>query len=177
MLVTERLLVPVFDMVKVWFDGLPTATLLKLKVEAGEIETIGTAVNVAVTDESALIVKVHKPVPVHEAEPVPPDQPPKAEPVPALALMVTAVPGSYVLEHGYAEQLRPFVPVTVPLPTPDLFIVKVYWLLNVAVTFLTASIVTVHVPVPEHPSPNHPAKVEFAPAVAVRVTDVPESYE
>ncbi len=45
-------------------------------------------------------------------------------------------------------------------------------ILNVAVTVLFPSIVTVHVPVPLH-VPLQPPKVEPEAGVAVRVTDVP----
>jgi hypothetical protein len=46
-------------------------------------------------------------------------------------------------------------------------------LAKVAVTVLPALIVTVHFPVPEHPLPDQPAKLEPDCAVAVRVTTVP----
>ena len=45
--------------------------------------------------------------------------------------------------------------------------------LNVAVTDLAASIVTVHVPVPEQPAPLQPTKVEPTAGLAVRVTLTP----
>jgi len=45
--------------------------------------------------------------------------------------------------------------------------------LNVAVTFCAAFIVTVQVPVPLQPAPLHPAKVDPSDAVAVNVTTVP----
>ena len=48
-------------------------------------------------------------------------------------------------------------------------------MLNVAVTDLFASIVTVHVAVPEH-APDHPANVEPAAGVAVSVAVVPLVY-
>ena len=45
---------------------------------------------------------------------------------------------------------------------------------NAAVTLTLAVMVTVQVDdVPEHPPPDQPAKVEFAPGVAARVMDVP----
>ena len=46
--------------------------------------------------------------------------------------------------------------------------------LNVAVTVVFALTVTVQVPVPEHPPPDQPAKVEPEVGDAVSVTDVPE---
>jgi hypothetical protein len=46
----------------------------------------------------------------------------------------------------------------------------------VTVTVLAALSVTVHVPVPEHPPPLQPVKVEPAAGVAVKVTAVPLAY-
>lgn len=63
--------------------------------------------------------------------------------------------------------------VTVPLPVPLLLTVKVGKTANAAVTVLSESIVTAQDPVPEHPPPDHPLKVEPDAAVAVRVTVVP----
>ena len=45
---------------------------------------------------------------------------------------------------------------------------------NVAVTDVFEVIVTEHVPIPEHPPPDQPAKVEPVPAAAVSVETVPE---
>jgi hypothetical protein len=45
---------------------------------------------------------------------------------------------------------------------------------KLAVTDLTASIVTVQEPVPEQPPPDQPEKPEPAAAVALNVTEVPE---
>ena len=45
-----------------------------------------------------------------------------------------------------------------------------------AVTERSPLIVTVHVPVPEHPEPDQPEKRQPDAAVAVNVTDVPVSY-
>src|SRR5204862_7070659 len=44
---------------------------------------------------------------------------------------------------------------------------------KVAVTVVAAETVTTHVPVPEHPPPRQPVKVEPAAGVAVSVTAVP----
>jgi hypothetical protein len=43
---------------------------------------------------------------------------------------------------------------------------------KVAITFFAVSIVTTHTPVPEHPLPLQPVKVELVPLVAVNVTTV-----
>jgi len=45
---------------------------------------------------------------------------------------------------------------------------------KVAVTVIAAVIVTVQVPVPEHPPPDQPVKVYPLFGEAVKVTDVPE---
>ena len=66
--------------------------------------------------------------------------------------------------------------VTVPDPVPDFVTVKVYTdMAKVAVTDVAAFIVTVQVPVPEHPPPDQPEKVDPLVAEAVKVTDVPDA--
>ena len=65
--------------------------------------------------------------------------------------------------------------VIVPMPLPPLTTVNGYCIgVNVAVTDLAASIVTLHAPVPEQ-APLQPAKVAPASGVAVSVTTVPGS--
>ena len=60
------------------------------------------------------------------------------------------------------------------VPLPDLLTESVkVCTLNVAVTDLAASIVTVHVPVPEQPAPLQPTKAEPTAGLAVRVTLTP----
>ena len=49
-------------------------------------------------------------------------------------------------------------------------------LLNVVVTAVSAFIVTEQLPVPLQPPPDQPAKVEFTPGEAVRVTTAPSLY-
>lgn len=63
--------------------------------------------------------------------------------------------------------------VTVPLPVPLLLTLKVYGPAKVAVTVLSESIVTVQEPVPEHPPPDQPVKVEPDAGVAARITVAP----
>jgi hypothetical protein len=74
--------------------------------------------------------------------------------------------------------------VTVPAPVSDFVTVNLYAVgatvaatvvLKVATTVVAAFIVTVQVPVPEHPPPDQPEKVDPLSAEAARVTDVPES--
>jgi len=62
--------------------------------------------------------------------------------------------------------------VIVPVPSPVLLTVSAkLWSVNVAVTFVAAVTLTVHVLVPEQPPPLQPAKVDPALAEAARVTD------
>jgi len=78
-----------------------------------------------------------------------------------------------------APQLIPAgLEVTVPLPVPPLLTerVKPCWS-KLAVTMVAALMVTTHEPVPEHPAPLQPVKVDPPAAAAVRVTTVPPLYE
>jgi hypothetical protein len=66
--------------------------------------------------------------------------------------------------------------VTVPLPVPVLLTVRLNCCgeaVKLAVTVVAAFMVTLHVPVPEHPAPLQPLKVDPPVAAAVRVTTVP----
>ena len=131
--------------------------------------------NVAVTERSALIVKVHV---VDVPEQVPPDHPANLHPDDAEAVRVTLVPVSYVYVDVSGELRLKMLSddVTVP-PEPTCDTVSTQVFTNVAVTERSALIDTVHVPVPEQPEPDHPEKRHPASAVAVNVTDVPVSYE
>src|SRR5207247_1428873 len=127
-------------------------------------------VKVAVTVVAAESVTTHVPAP----EQPPPLQPVKVEPAAGVAVNVTAVPLVKL-----AEQVRPqLIPtgalVTVPLPAPALLTVSAkVGRAKVAVTVVAALRVTVQVPVPEHPPPLQPVKVEPAAGAAVNVTAVP----
>ena len=63
--------------------------------------------------------------------------------------------------------------VTVPDPVPAGVTVSAKVGAKVAVTVVAAESVTTHVPVPLHPPPLQPVKVEPAAGLAVRVTAVP----
>ena len=66
--------------------------------------------------------------------------------------------------------------MTVPIPVPGFVTVKLYTGIKVAVTVAVAEfIVTVQVPVPEHPPPDQPEKVDPLAAKAVKVTDFPDA--
>jgi hypothetical protein len=61
------------------------------------------------------------------------------------------------------------------VPLPVLLMLRGYlFSVKVAVTDLAADMVTTQVPVPEHPSPLQPVKVEPVDAVGVNVTIVPD---
>lgn len=68
--------------------------------------------------------------------------------------------------------------VTVPLPVPDLLTLNTkVWALKSAMTEVAAVMSTVHVPVPEHPAPLQPVKVDPVSAVAVNETLVLDGNE
>ncbi len=74
-----------------------------------------------------------------------------------------------------APQLIPAgLELTVPLPVPGLFTVRVkVCTLKVAATVVAAFMVTTQEPVPEQPPPLQPEKVDPPAGLAVSVTDVP----
>lgn len=122
---------------------------------------------VAVTDLLAVRFNTQLAVPVHA-----PLHPVKVEPTSGVAVRVTVVPWGKVAEHVAPQSMPAGLLVTVPEPVPVLPTVTVRTISKVAVTVVSALIAKVHVPVPVQPPPLHPVKVELAPAVAVRITDV-----
>src|SRR5207249_5008559 len=142
---------------------LPVPALLTVSAKLGRLKA-------AVTDVAAETVTVHAPVPVHP----PPLQPLKIEPAAGAAVSVTAVPLGK-LAAQVAPQVMPVGElVMVPLPVPVLETVRVKVCgVKVAVTVVAAEIVTTHDPVPVHPPPLQPVKVELTFGVAVSVTAVP----
>src|SRR5438046_6701741 len=128
------------------------------------------SVKVAVTVVPAESVTTHVPVP----EQPPPLQPVNAEPAAGAAVNVTAVPLIKLAEHVAPQVIPAGALVTVPLPVPAGVTVRVkVCSVKVAVTVVAPETVTTHVPVPEHPPPLQPVKVEPAAGVAVSVTAVP----
>lgn len=111
------------------------------------------------------MVNTHVLVPVQ----VPPLQPINVEPGAAVAVKVTNSPGAYGSLQS-APQLMP-VPVTMPLPEPDLVTVNGL-ASNCAFTEVATFTVTLHAAVPVQP-PLQPTKLEPAVAVAVSTTVVP----
>jgi hypothetical protein len=109
---------------------------------------------------------------------VPAQNPPHVtdDPVAGVAVSTTDVPWSKVAEHVALHEMPDGAEVTVPVPVPSTVRSSAYdRIVNVAVTFCAWVIVTTQVPVPEHPAPDQPVKVESAAGVAVRVTSVPWS--
>ena len=120
------------------------------------------------TDFAALIVTLQAPVPAHA-----PDQPLKAEPLSAAAVSVTAAPLLYNSAQSVPQAMPVGLLVTVPPPVPAFVTVKEYcFSVKVAVTDFAALIVTLHVPVLFAHAPDHPANVDSAAGVAVKVTTV-----
>src|SRR5436309_2706383 len=142
---------------------LPVPALLTVSAKVGRLK-------VAVTVVAAETVITHDPVPVHP----PPLQPLKVEPAAGVAVTVTAVPLGKLAEHVAPQVIPAGELVTVPLPVPALLTVSAtVGRAKVAVTVVAALRVTVQAPVPEHPPPLQPVKVEPAAGVAVNVTAVP----
>ena len=130
---------------------------------------------VALTDLSASIVRVQVGLfPEHA-----PPQVTNCDPASAVAVKVTLVPGLYVALQVPPQLIPAGFDVTVPVPVPLLVTVRVRGFTtgsNLASTVMSAFMVTVHVPVPEHPPPFQPANCMFRSGVAVKVTLVPGLY-
>src|SRR5262245_57374170 len=151
----------------------PAGALVMVPLPAPLLLTVSAKLwtaKVAVTDCAALIVTAQEPVPVQP----PPLQPVKVEPAAGVAVRVTTVPVVKEVEHVAPHVMPAGALVTVPLPAPAFVTVSAKDdCMKVAVTEVAALIVTVQVPVPEHPPPLQPVNVEPAAAAAVSVTDVP----
>jgi hypothetical protein len=104
-----------------------------------------------------------------------PDHPPNTDDEPGVAVNVTLVPDANWYEHVDPQLIPAGFDVTVPVPTPDFVIVRVYGILNVAVTFLLEFIVIVIIVLVPVASPDHPPNVEDELGVAVNVTLVPDT--
>jgi hypothetical protein len=129
---------------------------------------VAMVLNVAVTAVAPVIVTAHVPVPVHA-----PVHPANVDPDPGVgvAVRVTEVP----LPNDALQAVPQLIPagrlVTVPVPLPAKLTVSVAP--NVAVTDVLPVMVTVQVPVPLQPPPDHPENPDPALGVAVSVTEVP----
>jgi hypothetical protein len=120
----------------------------------------------------ALRLSVHVPVPLHP----PPDQPANVDPTSAAAVSVTLVPLTNDAEHVDPQSMPVGEEVTPPVPVPPLVTVNVGFGAGTpkdAVTPVLEFSVSVHVPVPLHPPPDQPVKIDPTSAAAVSVTLVP----
>src|SRR2546425_5126085 len=125
---------------------------------------------VAVTVVAALRVTVQVPVPLHP----PPLERVRVEPAAGAAVSVTAVPLEKLAEQVAPQVIPAGALVTVPLPVPAGVTVRAnVCRVKVAVTVVAAESVSTQAPVPEHPPPLQPLKVEPAAGVAVSVTTGP----
>src|SRR5947208_11519601 len=107
-----------------------------------------------------------------------PEQPPplqllKVEPAAGVAVSVTTVPLAKPAEQVAPQLIPAGLLVTVPVPVPAGVTVNTKVGAKVAVTVVAEETVTTHDPVPEHPPPLQPLKVEPAAGAAVSVTAVP----
>src|SRR5438034_679532 len=142
---------------------LPVPALLTVSAKLGRLK-------VAVTVVAAETVTTHDPAPVHP----PPLQPLKIEPAAGVAVSVTAVPLAKLAAQVAPQVMPAGALVTVPVPVPAVLTVSArLGRLKAAVTVVAAESVIMHEPVPEHPPPLQPVKVEPAAGVAVSVTTVP----
>src|SRR3989441_1135140 len=152
---------------------MPDGLLVTVPVPVPALERVSAKVGrlkVAVTVVAAEIVTVQVLVP----EQPPPLQPLKVEPAAGAAVSVTAVPLVKLAAQVAPQVIPAGALVTVPLPVPAAGTVSVKgWSVKVAVTAVAAETVPTHDPVPEHPLPLQPVKVEPAAGAAVSVTAVP----
>ena len=152
---------------------IPAGALVTVPLPVPAAVTVSVkvwSVKVAVTVVAAETVTTHDPVPVQP----PPLQPLKIEPAAGVAVSVTAVPLVKLAEQVAPQVMPDGLLVTVPVPVPALERVSAkVGRVKVAVTVVAAETVTTHDPVPEHPPPLQPVKVEPAAGAAVSVTAVP----
>jgi hypothetical protein len=135
------------------------------------VRTGCVALKIAVTEAFADNVREQDALPLHA-----PDHPAKVEPVPGVAVRVTTDPLLKLALHVVPQLIPAGLLVTVPLPVPASVTLKTGCAaapLNVAVTEVLADNVITHDPVPLQ-APDHPANVDPAAGVAVRVTCVPD---
>ena len=118
------------------------------------------------------MVTVQVPVPLQ----LPPLQPANTEPPAGVAVKVTEVPELKDFEQVAPQSTPEGLLVTVPLPVPPLDTLRVKNAVKLAVTVVSAVIVTVQLPVPLHPPPLQPVNVEPLAALAVKATEVLLAY-
>lgn len=128
-------------------------------------------VKAAVTVVSPITVTAQGPVPWQEAT----FHPAKVERLSATAVSVTVVPRGTRIEHVAPHAMPVGAEVMVPPPLPPRMTLKAYSTgANVAVTLMAAIGVKTQGPVPVHPPPLQPVKMESASGVALNVMLEPE---
>jgi len=152
---------------------IPFGLLVTVPVPVPSLLTLSVNVWVA-----KLAVTAFGPSTVTTQFPIPeqtPLHPAKIEKVAGMAVRVATVPPLKNVLQVAPQEIPAGWLVTRPVPEPSLLIPSAnVWTVNVAVTVLALSTVTLQVPVPEH-APLHPAKTEKAAGVAVRVTLEPSA--
>jgi hypothetical protein len=137
----------------------------------GGVTTTGDRSKIAVAERFWVMLSMQGAVPLQA-----PLQPVNVDPFVVAAVRVTLVPWLYADEQVAPQLIPAGELVTVPDPVPVFVTVRVcvvgWTALNVAVTLWAAFMVIWQLPVPEHPAPLQPAKVEPDAGVAVRVTTV-----
>lgn len=124
----------------------------------------------AATDVLAVMATEHVPVPVQPA----PVQPANVELLAGVAVSATDVPLAYVSLQSVPQVMPAGLDVTAPEPAPLRVTPSEYVIgSNRASTTVVADSVTVQVPVPEQPPPDHPAKNDALFGAAASVTTVP----
>jgi hypothetical protein len=118
------------------------------------------------------MLTMQEPVPLQSS----PLQPMKVESLAAVAVRVTWVPKSKRALHAEGQLSPAGLLVTVPLPFPTCVTLRVNcWSVKVAVILRACTMLTMHEPVPLHPSPFQPVKVDPLAGAAVSVMLVPKS--
>ena len=113
----------------------------------------GVGLNVAVTDWLAFMLTLHVPVP--EQAPL---HPLKTWPVLGVAAKLIDAPNAAVIEHVAPQEMPAGELDTDPVPVPASATERVYCGTKFAETEVFDPTVYVHVPVPAHADPPHPAK-------------------
>jgi hypothetical protein len=169
--VTTTLAVAAPVSVTVPVDEFPPTTLVGF-TDKEDSTTVEVELKVALTEFAASMVTLHAPVPLQA-----PPQPANVEPGSGAAVKLTTVPLAKLAEHVVPQEIPEGVLVSAPVPVPLLDTVRIKvpaFAVKVALTDFSASMVTLHAPVPLQ-APLQPAKVEPESGAAVKLTTAPLS--
>src|SRR5262249_12949770 len=100
---------------------MPVGVLVTVPLPTLVSVSEGVAIKVAVTLRACVMLTVHVPGPLHPS----PLHPANVDPLAAAAVNVTLVPESKAALHAAGQLMPAGVLVTVPLPVPARFMVKV----------------------------------------------------